>query len=399
MRVSTNEFFRQAVQSVTLQQEALSQQQLQLASGKRILKPSDDPIGTAQVLNLTSSQEVNSQHIRNAGRAESRLAVAETTLASVTENLQRVRELTVQAANDSQTSNTRADIAEEIEQRLEELRSLANTTDANGEYIFGGTKSNTQPFVTSAGITDYSGDDGQRFVSIGGERQVAVNVPGSRVFMAAPAGNGAFTVDASGANAGTGVIGTGSLIDAKAFDGDDYTVEFTAPDQYEIRSSSGAVIATQSYTSGDSIDSIAGIEFTIQGEPETGDQFLISAAGNKSLFETYNELIDGLRQPANTAAEEAQLRTTFNKSLTGLSQALDHIIDIRSDVGGRLQTIESQVNLNQEYAVQLSTARSAIADLDITEAVSKLQQQLGALQAAQQSFVRIQGLSLFNLIN
>ena len=397
MRVSTSEFFRQSTQTIVEQQSALSRQQRQIASGQQILQPSDDPVGSARVLELTSAQQTNSQHTRNAGRAESRLALAETSLGSVTENLQRVRELTVQAANDSQTNGTRADIAQEIEQRLQELVSLANTTDANGEFIFAGTKSGTQAFVQSGSNIAYQGDDGQRFVSIGSARQIAINDPGSRVFNA-PAGNGTFTVAAAAANTGTGVIGTGTLLDGNAFVADDYTLEFTAPDQFEVRDGSGTVIATDSFAAGDSITAIAGIEFTVGGEPQAGDQFTIAAAGRRDLFASYQELIDALRQPVSTSAEGAQLRTTMNRALTGLDQAIDHVVNVRADVGGRLQVIDSQVTLNEDRDVQIAAARSAIADLDITEAVSQLQQQLGALQAAQQSFVRIQGLSLFNLL-
>lgn len=88
----------------------------------------------------------------------------------------------------------------------------------------------------------------------------------------------------------------------------------------------------------------------------------------------------------------------INRTLTGLDQSISHIVETRSDVGGRLGVIESQVSVNEDRALQIESTRSDIADLDYTQAISELQQRLTAFQAAQQSFVRIQKLSLFNFL-
>ena len=81
-----------------------------------------------------------------------------------------------------------------------------------------------------------------------------------------------------------------------------------------------------------------------------------------------------------------------------IDQTLDRALDTRAEVGARLNAIESQDNINEEALLRLETTKSGIEDLDYAEAISRFQQQLVALQAAQQSYTQIQGLSLFNYI-
>src|SRR5690606_12039494 len=140
------------------------------------------------------------------------------------EGLQRVRELALQGNNGSQTNETRRFIAGEIRQMLDELLQLANTHDANGEYIYAGVTSLTRPFSPGAGgEVTYNGDDGQRQIQISPVRQIAIGDSGQRVFMDIPEGNGTFTVHEDPANSGGGVIDAGSVRDLSAWVPDDYT--------------------------------------------------------------------------------------------------------------------------------------------------------------------------------
>lgn len=398
-RVSTSELFRQATTSLLRQQSAMLDTQQQLASGKRIQAPSDDPTGSARVLGLTSAIESTKQYARNADLATSRLNQEETVLAAVGENLQRVRELTIQAANASQTDATRAGIAAEIEQRLDELIDLANTRDANGEYLFAGYSSTDQPFTRTTSGVQYDGDQGQRFLALSADRQVAVGDSGHEVFVDVPGGNGTFEVDADGANTGSGIIETGNVTDPSLWVPDSYTVEFTAPDTFEVRDGSGAVIAADvPYASDTAIGSIPGIEFAIEGEPATGDRFTVSATGSRDLFATYDELITALRTPTPTAAGDARFQTNMNRALTALDQGLGHVQEIRAEAGARMNSVEMHRSINENVRLDLESSRSGVEDIDYAAAISRFQQQLTAFQAAQASFARIQDLSLFDFI-
>lgn len=81
-----------------------------------------------------------------------------------------------------------------------------------------------------------------------------------------------------------------------------------------------------------------------------------------------------------------------------LDQALGNILDTRASVGSRLKTVENQRNINEDVLLQLRTTLSEIEDLDYAEAISRFNLQQTALQAAQQSYVQVQRLSLFNFI-
>jgi len=225
MRISSSQIYASAINSILGQQADLTKVQLQIASGRKILTPADDPAGSARALNLQESASSTSQYDRNIDIATSQLQFEESNLTGVTGLIQRVRELTVQGNSDTLNSSSRGLIATEIRQRFDELLSLANTRDANNEYIFSGFQSKTQSFVLNAdGTVKYNGDEGQRFLQIGSSRQVATGDSGADVFGLVGSGNGQFITTGSALNTGSGVIGAGSITNQNAYVADNYTV-------------------------------------------------------------------------------------------------------------------------------------------------------------------------------
>lgn len=184
MKISTSQFFQRAVDVMIDKQNQLSKTEGQLASGLRINSPSDDPSAAVQVLDLKDSLSRLNQYQRNIDVAEGRLNQEETGLNSMVNLLQRVRELAVQGNTDTVSPADRDIIAKELHQRLDEFLQLANTRDANDEYIFAGYKTET-PALSHDGIGGftYNGDSGQRIVKIGESRAVAIGDPGSDIFM------------------------------------------------------------------------------------------------------------------------------------------------------------------------------------------------------------------------
>jgi flagellar hook-associated protein 3 FlgL len=398
MRVSTSQIFRQGVDSIQSQQAAASKTSLQVANGKRILVPSDDPAGAAQGLELGSAIETIQQYQKNAVLAEARLNHAESLLEAAGTNLLRVRELAVQGNNDSLSAQDRGFIAAELRERLDELLTLANSRDANGEYIFAGTRSHTEPFAPDgAGGFNYNGDDRQRLLQISASRRVAIGDPGQDAFMAIPNGNGSFSTQDDPANTGSGIIDPGAVNDPSAFVSDTYTISFTAPDAYEVRDSGGALVAGGAYTPGASIG-FNGIQTHIKGQPQVGDRFSIAPSTPQDVFSTYQNLIDALENPGGTAADKARFHNAMNRALTDLDQAQEGFLDIRAGVGGRLNILDSQRDINEGALVSLNATLSEIQDLDYAEAVARLKSQLAGLQAAQQTYAQFQRLSLFDYL-
>ncbi|ACL72313.1 flagellar hook-associated protein FlgL [Thioalkalivibrio sulfidiphilus] len=400
MRVSTTQIFRNGIGAIQDNQQGLARTQLQLGTGKRILSPSDDPSGAVQALQFRSSVEKTEQYQRNGNIVEQRLRLSETILTSVGEGLQRVRELAVQGNNGSQTNETRRYIAGEIRQILDELVQLSNTRDANGEYIYAGLTSLTQPFSPGAGgEVFYNGDDGQRRLQISPVRQLAIGDSGQAVFMDIPTGNGTFVVRDDPGNTGGGVIDAGSVIDFNAWQADTYTISFSEVGGelfYEV-SGGGLPPVSTPFVEGEAIR-FAGIETRIQGTPADGDSFTLSPSENQDLFATYRQLAEALEAPVTDTPSRARLNNAVNRALVNLDQALGNILDTRASVGSRLKTVENQRNINEDVLLQLRTTLSEIEDLDYAEAISRFNLQQTALQAAQQSYVQVQRLSLFNFI-
>lgn len=398
-RISTLQIFQSGVSTILERQAELNRTQQELATGRRILSPSDDPSGAVRILDLEEDLRQVDQFQRNASLAEGQLAQSDTTLGRITDVLQRVRELTVQANNATQGPEERGAIALEINARLEELVSLANSRDGNDEYLYAGFQARTQPFSQSGGEVSYSGDDGQRFVEIAAGSQVAVRDSGARVFLEVPAGNGSFDFSVSG-NSGTASVSSSSA--SGAFVRDSYSVNFiqATPDDpvtYEVVDSAAAVVASGSYTPGESI-SFNGGQITVDGEPADGDSIGIDSRPRQSVFETVAAIAEVLGNATGDAANTAELNTAMASGLTNLDQAIGNIVDIRAEVGSRLNRIDSQQAVNEDFNLQLQTSLSDVQDVDFAEAISRLNLQLVALQAAQQTFVSTQRLSLFDYI-
>ena len=300
MRIGTMQLFRQGVGAILDQRTRLSITQNQLATGKRIVNPADDPTGSAQLIGLSETAKTTQQFQRNILAARTRLELQDSTLGSVGDALQRVRELTVLGLNDTNAADQRIAIAAEVRELADEVMGLANRKDGNGQYMFAGFQVLSVPFSEAApGVFGYAGDQGQRQIQIGPARQVADGDSGQDVFMDIADGSGGF----------------------------------------------------------------------------------------EDVFTTLEKLATDLEADAPNGSSLAQM-----------DRAMDHLLTSRATAGARLNALDSQENINGALLVQLEQTRSTIEDLDYAEAATRLSQESVILQAAQQSFVQVQNLNLFNYL-
>ena len=396
MRISTAMFYRQGANAMSEMQSSLVRTQMELASGKRMLSASDDPVGAARLIDINATLDRTDQYQRNANMARNRLATEEQSLTDVEKILFRVRDLAIQANNDTLDSQTRGYIASETSEALEQLVQIANTRDAEGNFLFAGFSSQTQPFAQSAGGIAYNGDQGERQIQISDTRHVADGDSGAAIFMQIKNGTGTFAVSASEANSGTGQLGARSLNDSTVWDNANYTVRFTAADTYDVVDAGGTTISSGPYADGDSIE-VQGVSIVLTGVPDAGDEFQVGPSQQQDMFGTINNFIDALGNSTDPAGI-ARLHNEVGNALDDLDRSIDNVLDFRTRVGTRLQAIDSQEVTNADFSITLETARAELQQLDYAEAVTRLSQQLNGLEAAQQSFARIQGLSLFNLL-
>jgi flagellar hook-associated protein 3 FlgL len=300
MRIGTLHMFRLGVSSILDQQTRLLKTQNQLAVGKRIVNPADDPTGSAQLIGLSETAKTTAQFQRNILAIRTRLELQDGALGSVGDALQRVRELTVAGLNDTNGADQRIAIAAEVRQLADHVMGLTNRKDGNGQYMFAGFQVLSVPFSeTAPGVFSYAGDQGQRQIQIGAGRQMADGDSGQAVFMDIADGGGGF----------------------------------------------------------------------------------------EDIFTILENL-----------ATDLEANAPNGSSLDQIDRAMDHLLGFRATAGARLNALESQESINGALLVQLEQTRSTIEDLDYAEAATRLSLESVILQAAQQSFVKVQNLNLFNFL-
>lgn len=395
MRVSSSVYQLQWLASIQRQQAELAATQQQVSTGRRINTAADDPAGAAQAILLQQGLDRLKNYGANAETAKRRLGLEEGSLSQANDALNRVRELAVQAANGTQTRESRSAIAAEATELLTGLLNTANSQDGEGRYLFAGNLVQARPFVLS-GTVQYAGDSGTRLQRVADARTVQEGDAGSAVFMRIPSGNGTYTVSSNVGNAGTASWTSATVTNGTPFVSGTYTLAFTSPTTWEA-SSAGVVIAAGSYAPGTSI-SFQGATIEFQGTPAAGDQFTVASARFQDVFKTVQDFITTLGTDTAAPAGRSTFQNQLNSNLQNLDQALQHLSNFRSQVGARLATIDQQTDNNADVQLELKRSLSVIRDLDYATAISQLEIQLTSLAAAQKAYARTQSLSLFDVL-
>jgi flagellar hook-associated protein 3 FlgL len=397
-----------AVNSIMEDEQQLAQTQNQLSTGKSVNTPADNPVAMVQLLQLNNTNSQYQQYVSNGQAANTNLTLEQQALTTSTTTLQSIRDLVVQANTGTNNASDLKNIATQISALESQLQGLANSQNAQGEYLFAGYSSNTQPFVRgSSGSMSYVGDTGVNTVSINGGTSVQTGDAGSSVYMNIAAGNGTFTTAVSAGNTGTGVVDAGSVTDATAWSaaasatpaGPPYTISFSDGSDYSVTDASGNTVTTGTYdsTSGGEI-SFDGVEVGITGSPAPGDTFTVSPSGQQSVFDTLDNLVNSLNSAGSSAAGRAQLSSQLASALSNIDQASDQVSTVTSNVGSRISLISSVNNDLTAATTDVTTQISNVSNLDYAAATAQYSQEYIALQAAEQSYADINKLSLFNYL-
>ncbi len=439
MRISTGMIFDAGVSAINKQTASLLHLQQQVASGRRILTSSDDPVAAARALEITQASDAVAQFKQNHDNAKSALGLEEAQLSSAGDLLARVRELAVQAGNSSLSATDRGSIAAELRARFDELTGIANATDGAGQYIFSGYMGSTKPFggtvesILAGGEIGYQGDDGQRKLQVSPNRFLEISDSGNDVFKRVRNGNGHFVTGYAAGNTGTGLIDAGAVTDPakwNALANKNYSINFSVDNvavppvtYYDIiDTASGnsmltgvapvlpptAATGQRVYQSGQPIilknqGAEPGVfdfggSLVISGTPADNDKFTIAPSSSQSVFATLAKLIGALEAPAGTPAANAKLGSEIGFALTNLDQSTDNVLRVRAQLGSRLGEIDSLSSANDDLSLQYQQTLSQLQDLDYAKAISDLTRKQTDLQAAQQSFAKISQLSLFNYL-
>jgi len=183
MQVSTNLMFDRAISQMGITQDRISKTQTQLSTSKQINNPSDAPDQAATITRLKSAIDRQNSYVATINSVKDKLSQQETAASNATDVLTRLKELTVQAANDTYSAVDRKSMDLEVKQLRDQLLSLANTQDVNGNFIFSGSRVGKQAFATDDnGKLVYQGDQTVSSTGVGDQSAVDINRSGTNPF-------------------------------------------------------------------------------------------------------------------------------------------------------------------------------------------------------------------------
>ena len=307
MKISTGLYFDRSTQQLGGVQARLSKVQEQLSTGLQIVKPSDAPDKASLVTRLESELARQTSYQDTLKSVNVRLTAEETALKNTSDVMARIKELAVQAANDTLGPQDRQSVALELSTLRDQVLSLANSQDSNGNYLFSGSKASQPAFSQDAkGHVSYQGDQARMKVNVGDNRRLNLNMPGSDAFVRVVRDDG---------------------------------------------------------------------------------------KGNKSavdFFQSLDDLVAAVKSSDHVAIQRGVAEVDGLQN--GISEGLGQI-------GADLNVIDMQNNVLDQVILRLKTTRSDVEDLDYTTAITKMNKDQLALEAAQSSFAKISQLSLFKFLN
>ena len=306
MQISTNLMFDRAIAQMGVTQDRLSKTQTQLSTTKQINKPSDAPDQAATITRLKSAIDRQNAYVSTINSVKDKLSQQETAASTATDVLTRLKELTIQAANDTYSGVDRKSIDLEVRQLRDQLLSLANTQDVNGNFIFSGSRVGKQAFATDEnGKLVYQGDQTVSATGVGDQSAVDINRSGTNPF----------------------------------------------------------------------------------------DKIVRLDENNKKMAVGFFQVIDDL-----SAALQSNNSGDIKRAVGEMTTLQQGLSDSLASIGAATNKIDNQASLAEENVLRMKSTLSQVEDTDYTEAITKMNKDILALQAAQSSFAKIAQLNLFDYI-
>ncbi|MCG7591481.1 MULTISPECIES: flagellar hook-associated protein FlgL [unclassified Halomonas] len=413
MRVSTVTMYEQSTASINRQQNDFLKIGQQIASGRRVVNPSDDPQAASRAVGVDQSKAITQQYEDARVSARNSLAQTESILNSISDAVTSAKTLLIQASSDTLSDVDRESIASELKGVYETMIGQANATDGNGRYIFGGYKDNAPPFVKSAtGSIEYNGDVNARSQRVDSSRLMPVTENGATIFQGVPSGAG-YIANADVANQGSVTFSGPQVTSVNDPNyGESFRVLFdddgAGNPTYTVEQFDGAAwqqvagLEDQAYDPAGEQISFGGVSLTLKGAPQVGDEISVARPGSDQLpadlFRTMEAAIRVLETPAENDTQKAALRNTLNTSMRELDNSLDNVLTVRASAGARLNELDVIDAVGNNRMLNYEQTLSDLVDLDYADAISEYSLRQVGLQAAQKAFVDIKGMSLFDFM-
>lgn len=417
-RIATAFAYDQSISNLQERQQNLSQTQLQLTSGKRVNKASDDPTAAARAERALAASARTDADKRAIDASRNVMQTAESALGDAVELIQSARETLIAAGNGSYTVGEQRALAVKLREIRSQLLSVANRPDGGGGYIFGGQGVNKPPFVEEGPGINYMGQSGELLSSA--RERLTLTVDGKKTWMGAIEGNGGVATEPYriNPNNGNAQISMPSITNPSnvpypsgAGPSPVYFIKITNTGttlEYQVRQEtlaanppaprdSIAIGPPMPYESGQPIDiPDLGLSVVIAGEPANGDEFDIrEATSNLNIFDSLKATINALNGSSTTGVA----KLTVERGLTEIDRIMNNLQAARTAVGETLNRMEGIESRNSALKLAAENERSTAEDLDMVEAISRFQNQQTGYDAALKSYAMVQRMSLLNYLN
>ena len=397
MRISTNNSYNSALDSLVDRQARMAGTQEQLTTGKRVNRASDDPAAAARSERALASERQAVAHQRAIDASNNAMTLTETALADAGGLLQQAREALVAAGNAAYGDTDRGTIADQLASLRAQLLAVANRSDGAGTFLFGGQGAAQAPFADVPGGVQYQGVPGDAQSASGEALPLALD--GSAAWMKARTGNGVFETRAV-TSTGRAWIDIGKVTNPAAITGATYSLQFSVAGSvttYSVLKNGAATAQTNvAFSSGQAI-AVDGMSVTISGQPANGDAFeMAPASASLSVFDALDQAITDLKTPGRSGTQIAQANVF---DLNNVDAVLRQVLTGRSEVGATMNRIDSATNRVSAMKLASQTERSNAEDLDLTQAISDFSNQQTGYDAALKAYSMVQRLSLFNYLN
>lgn len=397
MRISTSMIYDRGVGAIQNQWKNILHTQQQVSTGRRVLTPADDPIASARALEIGQTKAVNGQFSVNIGYAGDAMKLLESRLQSAGDVLHYVRERAVQAGNGALAPEDLRYMATDMKAQFEAMLSLANSQDGTGDYIFGGHRSQQQPYDGGLSGVSYNGDQGERTIQVSASRYMPISLPGSDVFdRTLRLDTDSIKVYGAPENSGTAAPMLTDVAPAAV----------SQASRYQLRFDAGAGNYSVTRIGQDGIEVLPATTLTPPNDAIDGLTLSLPTTGvaDGDAFEIYVPSTNLLN---NMAMFASALESPGVSGMTGavafaletFDAGQENILKTRAQIGSQLTETEALASLGSDLDLQYASTLSGLQDVDYAEAISRLTQQQTYLQAAQQSFMRVSGLSLFNYLS
>lgn len=335
MRIADKMAYEQVNSNIGKNRSQMSELQNQAATQKRLTKPSIDPVAAARVLSNKIDLQGNRQYAKSLNYAKSFLEYTDQSLSEITENLVRAKELALaQASDTSANEQTRQVVATEVEQLFNQLVQIGNRK-LGERFIFGGYKTNDAPFMPDG---DYKGDKGEILIHTDKESFVAMNIPGSKVFL------------------GEGLRGDGiSHLTSEQ----PKTIEELKQQQIEAKQ-----LEQKS-------------QAQLRGPASVGDEGAkVETKSGMNLFKVMKQFEIALRTNDKEGVQDI---------LNELDEAISQVVLARATVGSRGMALDNLAQSLEKAKVDSQIMVSQLEDADVFQTVSDINKTQSTLQATLES--------------